>query len=292
MQLTCTGISTQPYYPFNGKLSLVRKVSHPSFCRKCGTPLKSESQFCPKCGKEVTTILPPMTGTQPQPYPQAPAYSYNPPQQKHWIRGVDNRLLILAVVIFLLLVLPIFPRTRTVYVDGTTQSMTNVTSYSTSYQVVSQPTQQQITVYTGSFQYFTNNYYYYGYNPWWNQGCYWYYHHIVCNYSSWYWYQPNYGTTVTVTPDQNVVNVIRTQQGSSESLTLVYYNGQQSQTYNNVYVDNLQPTGQSTIQTTTVVTNPVVTPIVTPQSVTVPCTQCVPTQVTDHVSILQLIFGF
>lgn len=271
----------------------MRKLSHPTFCRKCGTPLKPESQWCPKCGKEVTTILPPYSSPS---QPQAPASS--PPQQKQLIRGVDNRLLILGVLIFLLLVLPIFPRTRTVYVDGTTQSETNVTSYSTSYQTLSQPAQTQITVYTGSFQYFSNSYYGYGYNgygynPYWNQNyCRWWGNRITCNYWQWGWYQPSYGTTITVTPSQNVVNVIRTQQGYQESLILVYANGQQSQTYQNVYSDNLQPSGQSTISTTTVVTNPVVTPIVTPETVTVPCTQCVPTTVTDHVSILQMIFGY
>jgi hypothetical protein len=224
-------------------------------------------------------ILPPVSGFQPQAGSQTPPPSYQG-QNKQLIPGIDNRILLVAVI-FLILVLPVFPRQRIVYVDGTTQTVTNSTAFSTSLEVDTQSTASQITVYTGSFEYFSNNYYYNYYDPWWNQGCYWRHGHIVCNYNQWYWYQPSYGSTITVTPDMNVVNVIRTQQGSAESLTLVYYNGQQSQTYQNVYVDNLSPSGVSTIPGTTVVTNTIVNTVVNPETETVPCQQCVPTTVTD-----------
>ena len=95
-----------------------------------------------------------------------------------------------------------------------------------------------------------------------------------------------------MSPTDNVVNVIRTQQGSSESLVLVYYNGQESQTYQNVYVDNLTPNGVSTVPGTVVVTNTIVNTVVNPMTETVPCDQCVPMTVTDHVSILQLLLGY
>ena len=105
-------------------------------------------------------------------------------------------------------------------------------------------------------------------------------------------YASSYGTTVTVTPSMNVVNVMRTQQGNLESLTLVYYNGQQSQTYQNVYSDNLAQSGVSTVPGTTVVTNTIVSTMVNPVTETVPCQQCIATTVTDHVSLLQLLLGF
>ena len=267
----------------------MRKLSQPSYCRQCGTPLKSQSQFCPKCGKEVTRILPPPPGFQPQPEPQVLTPSYDA-QPKQIVKGLDNRILIAAIIV-VFLVLPIFPVSKTVMVSGTTQSVTNVTAFSTSLQVVTESTESQISVYTGSFEYFTNNYYYNYYNPGWGQQCYWLHHHIVCNWGGWGWYQPSYGTTVTITPDMNVVDVIRTQSGYSESLTLVYANGQQSQAYQNVYVDNLAQSGVSSIPGTTVVTNTIVNTVVNPSTVTVPCDQCVPTTVTEHISIIQYLLG-
>ena len=105
-------------------------------------------------------------------------------------------------------------------------------------------------------------------------------------------YASSYGTTVTVTSDMNVVNVMRTQQGNLESIVLVYLNGGQSQTYQNVYSDNLAQSGVSTIPGSTVVTNTVVNTMVNPVTETVPCQQCIATTVTDHVSILQMLFGY
>jgi len=264
------------------------------FCVKCGSELHAGNEYCPKCGTAVG-------GTAP--VAQTPA---QPTAQRGFMGGSGKWVILGVVIIVVFLFLPIFPRTTIVYVNGTTQTVTNSTSFSTSLQVVTQSTQSQISVYTGSFQYFSSNYYssYYNYNPWGQ--CYWAvfggHSHIVCNYSQWYWYQPTYGTTVTVTPNMNVVNVIRTPGSSSggyysgyyqsESLVLVYSNGQQSQTYQNVYVDNLAPSGTSTIPSTTVVTNTIVNSVVNPVTQTIPCTQCVPTTVTNHVSLLQLLFGY
>ena len=200
--------------------------------------------------------------------------------------------------------MPVFPRQSVVYVNGTTQTVTNSTSFSTSLEVVTQSTQSQVSVYTGSFQYFSNNYNYayspsWGGNPWnqcqWSYGSgygYGHHHHISCNRNQWNWYSPGSGTTVNVSPSDNVVNVITNQQNGFESLTLVYANGQQSQTYNNVYVDNLAPNGVSTVPATAIVTNTIVNTVVNPVTQTVPCQQCVPMTVTDHVSILQLLLGY
>jgi len=77
-----------------------------------------------------------------------------------------------------------------------------------------------------------------------------------------------------------------------ESVTLVYANGQQSQTYNNVYNDQLQPGGTYSVPSTATVNNTITNTVMVPVQETVPCTACVPTHVTQHVSLLQLIFGF
>jgi len=273
-------------------------MSQPTYCRQCGTPLKPQSQFCPKCGKEVTKITPPASEFQPETVTQ-PSFEVSPlpyqTQPKEKVSGLDNRILTLIgiIIVIVILVLPIIPVTKTVMVSGTTQSVTNSTSFSTSLELVTESTQSQISVYTGSFQYFSNPYYYNNYNPWWgNNYCSWTGNNqISCNYWDWNWYQPSYGTTVTVTPDMNVVNVIRSQQGYGESLVLVYANGQQSQTYTDVYADNLAPSGVSTIPNTTVATNTIVSTAVNPVTQTVPCDQCVASTTTEHVSIIQYIFG-
>ena len=65
--------------------------------------MKPNSQFCPKCGKVVTTVLPPSPEAfQPA---QAPA---QPAAKEGTIWGIDKRIVLLAIV-FLILVLPIFP---------------------------------------------------------------------------------------------------------------------------------------------------------------------------------------
>jgi len=205
--------------------------------------------------------------------------------------GVFKWVLV-AVIVFIILVVPIFPRDTIVYVNGTTQSVTNQVQYSTSFQVYTTTSASQISVYTGSYEYFSSSYYNQYYYYWGGNYCYWSKGTIICNYSYWPWYTPSYGTTVNITPDQQVVSVTRNQQYSGlESLTLTYYNGQ-STTIQNVYSDNLSQSGTSTVQTSSVVTNTVTNTITTPVTVTVPCQQCITEHVTEHVSILQLLFGF
>jgi zinc ribbon protein len=251
-----------------------------TFCAKCGHKLEAGNEFCPKCGTPVEGAAA---------VAQAPA---QPAARKGFSAPGVGKWVIVAIIVFLILVVPVFPRDRILYVDGTTQTVTNQIQYSTSFQVYTTTTSSQVAVYAGSYQYFSNYYYNY-YNSYWGGNyCYWYHHQIVCNYNYWPWYGQSYGTTVTVTPGQQVVSVTRTQQSSGlESLTLTYLNGQ-STTVQNVYNDNLTPSGAATVQSTAVVTNTVTNTITTPVTQTVPCHQCIPQHVTDHVSILQLLLGY
>jgi hypothetical protein len=255
------------------------------FCTKCGNESQPGNEFCPKCGTSVGETA-----------AQAPAQFAS--------KGGFGRSAtvwgLIAVIIFIILVVPVFPRDTFVYVNGTTQSVTNQVQYSTAFQVYTTSTSSQISVYTGSYQYFSNYYYNYyydygGYNWWSGSYCNWTGYKssiIVCNYKYWPWYQPSYGTTVTISPSQQVVGVSRVQQPSGlESLTLTYYNGQ-STTVSNVYRDTLTQSGTSTVQTNAVVTNTITNTITTPVSVTMPCQRCVREHVTEHVSILQMLFGY
>jgi hypothetical protein len=247
---------------------------------KCGQKLQEDNAFCPKCGTAVE-------GTTP--VTQAPPQATAQRGPSAWGIG---KWVIVVIIVFLILVVPVFPRETIVYVNGTTQTVTNLVQYSTSFQVYTTTTSSQITVYTGTYQSFSNYYYNYYSSSWGGSSCYWYHHQIVCNYNYWPWYMPSYGTTVTITPAQQVVSVTRAQQYSGlESLTLTYYNGQ-STTIQNVYNDNLTPSGTATVQSSAVVTNTVTNTITTPVTQTIPCQQCVPEHVIEHVSILQLLFGY
>ena len=254
-----------------------------SFCVKCGHDLQSGDEFCAKCGTPVKGAAV---------VAQAPA---QPPARQGLVGGGVVKWVVVAIIVVLILVLPVFPRDTIVYVDGTTQTVTNQIQYSTSFQVYTTTTSSQVSVYTGSYQYFSSTYYSYYYNYYYMMGgnaCYWYHHQIVCNYSYWPWYTPSYGTTVTVTPGQQVVSVTRTQQSTGlETLTLTYFNGQ-STTVQNVYNDNLTPSASATVQGSAVVTNTVTNTITTPVTQTIPCHQCIPEHVTEHVSILQLLLGY
>jgi len=253
-----------------------------NFCVKCGRQLQEDNAFCPKCGAPVGA-----TGAAAAQAPAQPTARGG--SSKGWGAG---KWILVAVIIFIILIVPVFPRDTIVYVDGTTQTVTNQVQYSTSFQVYTTSTASQISVYTGSYQYFSNTYYNQYYNYWGGNNCYWYKNQIVCNYNYWPWYTPSYGTTVTITPNQQVVSVTRSQQnGGLESLTLTYYNGQ-STTIQNIYSDNLSQSGTATVQSSAVVTNTVTNTITTPVTQTVPCHQCIPEHVTQHVSILQLIFGY
>ena len=250
------------------------------FCVKCGHKLQEGDMFCAKCGTPVEGA-----GGVAQTAAQSTS------RKEYGGLGIGVWVLV-AVIVFIILVVPVFPRDTIVYVDGTTQTVTNQINYSTAFQVYTTTTSSQVTVYTGSYEYFSNYYYNMYYNWWGGSYCYWQKGQIFCNYGYWPWYTPSYGTTVSITPSQQVVSVTRTQQTSGlESLTLIYYNGQ-STTIQNVYNDNLTPNGSSTVQTTAVVTNTITNTITTPVTQTIPCHQCIPEHVTEHVSMLQLLFGY
>jgi len=233
----------------------------------------------------------PTCGAPADPVAQAPP---KPVSRKGfgWRAG---KWVIIAVMVFVVLIVPIIPRGTIVYVDGTTQTVTNRIQYSTSLQVYATTTASPISVYTGSYKYFHDwwggNYQYF-YNWWGANYCYVSSNQLICNYNAWPWYAASYGTTVTVTPAQQVVSVRRTQQYSGlETLTLTYLNGK-STIVRNVYSDNLSQSGTSTVQSNVVVTATVTSTITTPVTRTVPCHQCLPEHVTEHVSILQLLFGY
>jgi hypothetical protein len=230
--------------------------------------------------------------------------------------GINKGLFIVALVLIVLviLVVPVFPRDTVVMVNGTTQTIVNSASITTQVQVSTVSTNSQMSVYTGSFQYYTQSQIYQYYPQWgggWNggnggsncqvtkSGL------IICNWNGGWnggwgggWNGGGYtpwqtGTTVTVTPQMQVVNVISsTGYNGLESLTLVYSNGQQSQPYSNVYNDQLQSGGTYSVPSIGTVTNTVTNTVMVPVNETVPCTGCVPTHVTEYVSLLQLIFGF
>jgi hypothetical protein len=208
---------------------------------------------------------------------------------------LDKRFFIVALIVLVILVVPVFPRDKIVMVDGTSQTIVNSPSLSTEVQVSTISTNSQIGVYTGSFQYFTSMYPYWGSQWYGGSYCYYRSRHFHCNYNSWPWYYQwqSYGSTVTVTPEMQVVNVMSSVgYNGLESVRLVYSNGQQSQTYTNVYNDQLQPGGTYSVPATGTVTNTITNTLMVPVQQTVSCTACVTTHVTEYVSILQMIFGF
>jgi len=259
-------------------------MSNTTFCARCGTKLKPENQFCPKCGAEVGQLTAP-----PQPVQPTPTSTQS--SNKLW--GIDKRFFIIALIV-LVLILPVFPRDKTIYVDGqtlTTQTFQSV-SYVTSYQPYSTATQRTIDVYTGTIQY-VNQQYYSAYQQYYRY-CYIYAGHIYCSYTYW----PTYGSyigTITVDTGQKVVKVDRTQEsGGLFTLTLYRYDGTSAGSYSHVYSDNLAQTGSAAIQETVTGTNTITNQFTVPQTTisSVPCQQCVPQHITERVSILQIIFGF
>jgi len=222
-----------------------------------------------------------------------PQIDGQPNVRKSFTRWKAGKWVIVAAIVFLVLVVPVFPRDTIVYVDGTTQTVTNQIQLSTAFQVLTTTTTSQINVYTGSYQYFSSSYSNFYYNSC-TYCCYyyWYDQQLICNYGYWPWYTPSYGTTVTVTPSQRVVGVTRTQQPTGlEMLTLTYYNGQ-STTVQNVYNDKLSQSGTSTVQSTGITTNTITNTFTIPVTQTIPCHQCIPEHVTEYVSLLQLLFGY
>ncbi|MGA3296321.1 MAG: zinc ribbon domain-containing protein [Candidatus Bathyarchaeia archaeon] len=257
------------------------------FCRYCGTALKPNSEVCPKCGKVVTTVLPAGTSQFETSQPATQPASTN----KIW--GIDKRFFIIALV-FLILIVPVFPRDKTIYVDGqtVTTQVYQSTSMSTLTQTVTTNTQSSISVYSGTITTIPNTYYSY-YNSYYNN-CYYRIGRIVCNYNSWPYYN-SYMQTTTIQPSQHIVSISQSPGSNNlETLTLTSYEGTVQTISNVVDTSQLTQTGTATVSATSVITNTVVNTVVNPATTVnnVPCQSCVTQKVTERVSILQLLFGF
>jgi len=250
------------------------------FCKHCGNQIATGSEFCPKCGTPVAGVSPPVT-TQ--------------ASTSGKIGGVDKRVLIAIGVIILILIVPVFPREKTIYVAGQTATTVSYqsTSFQTSFQAYPTTSQQSIQVYVGTLMYVPSTYY--GMYGSYYSGCYrGVYGYIRCGgYYGW----PNYNyytTTITINPSDNVVKVQDTQQlnGYLSQVVLTKADGS-TVTYMNVFNDNLAQTGTSTYQTLVTQTSTVTqSALVATSSVTsVACDNCIPQQVTEHVSLLQLLLG-
>jgi zinc-ribbon domain len=249
------------------------------FCKSCGRKLEPDAQFCPSCG--TPTKAPPLikaaTGGK--------------------VGGVDKRVAVVIVVILLILMLPVFPRDKIVYVSGQTMTteLYQSTSFQTSLQAYTTTSQTSISVYTGTLLYVQNQYYNYYYAAGYFTGCYrGPYGYVHCGgYYNWPSYNL-YTTTVTINPSDRVVSVQDTRQanGYLSTVTLTKADGSTT-TYTNVFNDNLAQTGTSTVQVvvtqTSTVTQTTMVPATT--AVNVPCDNCIPQHVTEHVSILQLLLG-
>jgi hypothetical protein len=264
-------------------------------CAKCGHGLRKGDHFCPKCGTP-TKLEGSQSSRQMAPVAAQPPRTYSN-------RG---RVAIIAFLILLVLIIPIFPRDRVVYVDGVTQTLVQSTSYNTMTQTYSNPTPMQMNLYQGSFQYIPDQYYYYYFNNQPYYGCYQYgyFYPYGCSYPYYYypfnWYYPNsynygfhFANTMTIQPSDNVVQVQESQESNGFSTLVITHNDGTSFTYRHVFQQNLTQSGStvagtSTVTGTRIVTNSVVNPVTT----TVQCQRCVSQHVTEHVSLLQLIFNF
>lgn len=257
------------------------------FCTHCGHKLETGSEFCPKCGKAVTATSAGTTAVA--------SATGETARTGGKIGSIDKRVVIAIGIIILILIVPVFPRQKTIYVAGQTATTVSYqsTTYQTSLQAYPTTNMQPIQVYVGTLQYVPSNYY--GYYGQYYGGCYrGYFGYIHCGYSGW----PNYNmytTTITVNPSDNVVNVQDTQQAYGYLSTVVLTKADGSTvTYSNVFNDNLQKSGTSTYQTLVTQTSTVTqSAVVMTSSVTnVACDNCIPQNVTEHVSLLQLLFGF
>ena len=260
-------------------------MEDPTFCGRCGTELKPENQFCPKCGAEIGKPTAP-------PQPVQPTVTPSQPSNKLW--AIDKRFFILALIV-LVLVLPVFPRDKVIYVDGqtlTTQTVQSL-SYATSYAPYSTVTQRTIQVYVGTIQYVNQQWYGYYYTGGFYNNCYWVHGHVYCVYQNWPYYN-TYTVTVNVDAAQRIIRVDRSQASYGlETITLWRDDGTSAGSYSNVVADTLDQTGSTTVQNTVAGTNTVVNTFTVPQTTvsSVSCQKCVPQHVTERVSILQIILG-
>lgn len=108
-------------------------------------------------------------------------------------RGGVATVVVIALLIILILVVPIFPRDRVVYVNGVTQAVTMSTSYNTSIQTYTTSAPMQIGVYQGTLQYIPDQYYSQYYNQnYYNQ---YYYGNYYNQYQYPYYYGNYYANT-------------------------------------------------------------------------------------------------
>jgi hypothetical protein len=262
-------------------------LSEPAFCRHCGTPLTPDIQFCPKCGKEVTLVLPPG-----QPQFQVPMSSQTATVSSDKIWGIDKRFIIVAIL-FLVVILPVFPHQKTIMVDGQTMTtqVTQIASFTTVTQSVQSGTQTSIPVYVGYVRTVPDAYYSYYGNYYRN--CFWRYGRIYCYYNYWPYYN-TYINTVTVSASDRIVSISDSQGPNGlEILTLTSYDGNVRTIQNVIDASNLSQTGTTTVSGTTIVANTIVNTLFSPTTVAFPvdCKQCVQQTVTEHISILQWILG-
>jgi hypothetical protein len=229
-------------------------------------------------------VLPPIQQTYtPQAPPQTQSWAT---REKLW--GIDKRLLIVGLIV-LVLILPVFPRNKIIYVNGETQTVSQSTTYTTSYQTYTTNTQVQIPVYKGSLQTVSDQYYYY-YQPYY-QSCYFdQYGNYYCYYNQWPYYQ-QYTNSITIDPSDEVVKMEQTNEaGGLITVTLTHYDGSQD-VYRHVVSMDLTKGAFATVQGTTTLTNTITNSIVNPVTDTVPCQNCQAQVVTEHVSILQILLG-
>jgi hypothetical protein len=136
-------------------------------------------------------------------------------------------------------------------------------------------------------------YYSYYYNFGYYNACYWRFGHIFCYYNTWPYYS-SYLQIMTIQPSQHIVTISESQAPNGlDTLTLTSYEGTVQTITDVVDSSGLTQTGTATVSATSVITNTVVNTITNPATTiyNVPCQRCVPQQVTERVSILQLLFG-
>jgi hypothetical protein len=202
---------------------------------------------------------------------------------------VDGRFVIVAII-FLVLILPVFPVDKVIYENGQTAItvVTQSTSYLTSTNTYATNSQLQIQVYKGNVVMLLNQSYYM-YEPYYFS-CHYDYYGYHCDYTPWPSYQ-NYTNSVLIAPSDQIVKMqITNETNGLINVTLTHYNGLQV-TYRHVISENLA-IGPATITeivtTTTTNTDQVVNSIATTS--TVPC-HCIVRQLTERVSIIQLLLG-
>jgi len=265
-------------------------------CPKCGRRIEKENIYCPKCGTPTQSIE-----------QAVPAAKNGGAMSSHKSWG-GGKVIIIGLLIILILIVPVFPRDRVIYVDGVTQTVTMSTAYNSVLQPFSTPTQTQVTVYQGTLRYVSDQYYnqnyqsYYGYSNYYPPSCYrvWYgYFHYYFSCSYYYpnsynpsYYSPyNYASTVTIGPTNGIVRVQQSQESNGYStFILTHYDGT-SDTYRHVFQQDLTPSGTLTIPVQNTATTTITTSSVSTVTAVVQCQQCVMQHVTEHVSLLQLLLG-